>query len=221
MTSDEPGRHGRREEVLEVLRSAGGPLGIAEIAERLGVHPNTVRFHLNALTRAGRVEAVAVEHGRPGRPPAAYRPVGRMDPEGRREYQALAMILGEDLESHPQASRRATEIGRRWGSRVAAEGAPLRTARAARTRMLRMLDRLGFAPDQAGGPSRIELRSCPFLELAETSTRVVCPIHLGLMQGAFETWQAPIRVDRLEAFAEPDVCRVHLRPSASTTGADS
>ena len=48
--------HRRREEVLEVLRSAVGPLGIAEIAERLGVHPNTVRFHLNALTRAGRVE---------------------------------------------------------------------------------------------------------------------------------------------------------------------
>ena len=49
---------GRRREVLRVLRDSMSPLSIAQIAERLDVHPNTVRFHLDALADAGRVERV-------------------------------------------------------------------------------------------------------------------------------------------------------------------
>jgi predicted ArsR family transcriptional regulator len=47
-------------------------------------------------------------------------------------------------------------------------------------------------------------------ELAENATGVVCPVHLGLMQGAMDTWRAPVLVDRLEAFVEPDLCLAHL-----------
>ena len=44
-----------------------------------------------------------------------------------------------------------------------------------------MLDELGFAPERraANGNQQIGLRHCPFLELAETRTAVVCPIHSG------------------------------------------
>ncbi|BAX92075.1 transcriptional regulator [Mycobacterium shigaense] len=31
------------------------------------------------------------------------------------------------------------------------------------------------------------------------------------MQGALETWQAPIAVERLDAFVEPDLCLTHLK----------
>lgn len=221
--SDESGRHRSREQVLETLRAAGGPLRIAEIAERLGVHPNTVRFHLDALTRSGRVHAVAAEHGGRGRPATAYRPVLRMNPDGPREYQTLAGILAEDLASGPEPSRRAVGIGRRWGRLLAGESGSGRTrsAHASRDRMRRMLGRLGFAPDPDDDPHRIALRNCPFLELAESSTRVVCPIHLGLMQGALEVWRSPVIVDRLEAFAEPDLCLVHLGRAGRTAGATS
>jgi predicted ArsR family transcriptional regulator len=221
--SDEEIRHRRREEVLDVLRAADSPLGVTEIARRLGVHPNTVRFHLGALTRSARVEVVPVEHGRRGRPPRAYRPVLRMDPDGPREYLALAELLTEELASRAEPTRRALEIGRRWGRRLAGESAPsrARSARVARDRIRRMLDRLGFAPDPGADAGPIELRSCPFLELAESSTRVVCPIHLGLMQGALETWEAPVTVQRLEAFAEPDRCLVHLGPVRASTGSVS
>ena len=41
------------------LQGSAEPLGVAALAEGLGVHPNTVRFHLDALERAGRVERVA------------------------------------------------------------------------------------------------------------------------------------------------------------------
>ncbi len=75
-----------------------------------------------------------------------------------------------------------------------------------------VLDQLGFAPERrkSGGEQQIGLRHCPFLELAETRTNVVCPIHLGLMQGVLESSAAPVGVDRLDAFVEPDLCLAHL-----------
>jgi hypothetical protein len=32
------------------------------------------------------------------------------------------------------------------------------------------------------------------------------------MQGALETWAAPVSVDRLDAFVEPDLCLAHITP---------
>jgi predicted ArsR family transcriptional regulator len=61
-----------------------------------------------------------------------------------------------------------------------------------------------------GGQLAVGLRHCPFLELAEVRAQVVCPIHLGLMQGAMAAWDAPVTVDRLVPFAEPDLCVAHL-----------
>ena len=39
--------------VLELLRSASGALGVADLAVQTGLHPNTVRFHLNRLVATG------------------------------------------------------------------------------------------------------------------------------------------------------------------------
>ena len=51
-----------------ILRASSAPMSIVAIADELGVHPNTVRFHLDSLVNAGHV--VQVEPGRngPGRP---------------------------------------------------------------------------------------------------------------------------------------------------------
>ena len=48
-----PGTSGRRQEVLALLRESRTTWDINAIAHRLAVHPNTVRFHLDALA-AGR-----------------------------------------------------------------------------------------------------------------------------------------------------------------------
>ncbi|MGZ4289361.1 MAG: transcriptional regulator, partial [Gaiellaceae bacterium] len=45
----------------------------------------------------------------------------------------------------------------------------------------------------------------------ESRTHIVCPIHLGLMQGAMAAAQSPVTVERLEPFVEPMLCVAHLR----------
>lgn len=205
---------GRRLEVVELLRRARRPTSIAEMAETLGIHPNTVRFHLSDLVERGQVEAAPLVRGVPGRPAARFVAVRRMDPDGPRQYRLLAQLLVHSLAAAPDAAERAVAAGREWGRRQPAPpaGRSGRPGRSAIRRLVALLSELGFAPQHrtAEPGERVELHRCPFLELAEGTPEVVCGVHLGLMQGALEHWNAPVTVDRLDPFVEPDVCVAHL-----------
>ena len=207
---------GRRREVLRLLRKSPEPLSIAAIAEMLRVHPNTVRFHLDTLVGDGQVEHVELDRKGPGRPPLMFQAVRQMDRGGTRHYRLLAEVLATAFANEPDASAKAVAAGREWGrkldSGIEPPPAEITSADEAIDHLVDVLDDLGFAPERRGadGEQQVGLRHCPFLELAENRTSVVCPVHLGLMQGAMETWKAPVSVDRLEAFVEPDLCVAHL-----------
>jgi predicted ArsR family transcriptional regulator len=197
-------------------------MSIVAIAEKLGVHPNTVRFHLDGLVADSQVEPV--EHGRkgPGRPPLMFQAVRQMDRGGTRHYRLLAEILTAALAADKNPRATAMAAGRVWGRNLESRVGPPAEATSAEEaidQLVGVLDDLGFAPERrtSNGEQLVGLRHCPFLELAETRSSVVCPIHLGLMQGALETWAAPVSVDRLDAFVEPDLCLAHIAP-AETAG---
>lgn len=209
---------GRRDEVLQLLRDARVPVGIAEIAERLGIHANTARFHLDTLVGNGQVERTTAGAGTPGRPPQLFQTARGMDPMGPRNYRMLAEVLVASLAGEPDPAHRSVEAGRAWGRLHAstfadtAEGGEQVGATESIGRLTTMLNELGFAPDlsEGGDSSQIGLRNCPFLDLAVDRADVVCPVHLGLMQGAMASWGSTVTVDRLDAFVEPDRCVAHL-----------
>jgi predicted ArsR family transcriptional regulator len=206
--------HGRRQEVLEVLRSSTAPLSIQAVAGALEVHPNTVRFHLDGLVDTGQVERVEGAPAGPGRPPMLFRARRVMDPAGPRNYRLLAAMLADGLAAAPDPAIRAAGLGRRWGRAAVEEGSPPRPLGAdqAVDRLTGLLDDLGFAPERrsAGGGTQVGLRHCPFLELVETHAPVICALHLGLMQGAVERLDTSVTVLSLEPFAEPDLCLAHI-----------
>jgi len=210
---------GRRRDVLRVLQAGSAPMSIAAIAKALDVHPNTVRFHLDTLVAEGRVERVEPDHRRPGRPPLMFRAVRRMDPGGTRRYQLLAEILTVGLAADPNASAKALKAGRAWASRMTRPTRKAPGSKESIDRLVGLLDELGFAPQRRAthGEAQVGLRHCPFLEMAEARSSVVCPIHLGLMQGALEAWDAPVTVERLDPFVEPDLCLAHLTPRAAAS----
>jgi predicted ArsR family transcriptional regulator len=201
--------------VLRVLRASVDPMTIAAIADVLGVHPNTVRFHLDSLVGDGQVERVEPGRKGPGRPPLLFRSVRQMDRGGARRYRLLAEILVTAVAAEKDSRAKALAAGRAWGRMLDSRRDSRDAAKPDKAigRLVDVLDELGFAPERrlSGGRQQIGLRHCPFLELAENRTGVVCPIHLGLMQGALETWDAPVTVERLDAFAEPDLCLTHLK----------
>jgi len=183
-------------------------MSVPVIAERLGVHANTVRFHLETLVSNGQVEHLTADRGSPGRPARLYRPVQGMDPTGPRHYRELAEALADGLADTPDPRRRMVQAGRSWGRRQAAATTAGPSDPIAR--LVRMLAELDFAPERPTDRRCIGLRHCPFLELALDRPEVTCPLHLGLMQGAMEAWGSSVTVDRVDAFVEPDLCLARL-----------
>lgn len=197
-----------------MLRGSQSPMSIAEIAGRLDVHPNTARFHLESLLKTGQVEQVNGAPTGPGRPALKFRARPGMDPAGPRSYRLLAGILAGELAGNPGAATRAMNAGRAWGARLVDQKTPSRalTDEQAIAQLVNLLDDLGFAPEQRYSivDGQLGLRHCPFLELVESGAGVVCSLHLGLMQGAMTALDAPVTVERLDPFIEPDLCLAHL-----------
>jgi len=197
-------------------------LTVQELATRTGLHPNTVRFHLDILVREGQVDQVSAAPRGPGRPSTRYRAVRRMDPNGPSRVDLLATALAEHLvRDSPDPAAVATDIGRRWGAGLLGPSASPRSGvdrGEAVTAVTSVLADLGFVPEADGAQDgdTVRLRHCPFLSVVEADLRaVVCPLHMGLMRGAFEAIGAPVTVDRMEPFREPDLCVAHLAPLAA------
>jgi len=83
----------------------------------------------------------------------------------------------------------------------------------ATARLNRVLDSIGFQPEVRPGSDGIEIRvrHCPFREVAERHTDVVCAIHLGLIEGALAELRAPLEAQSLEPFVAPGLCVARLR----------
>jgi predicted ArsR family transcriptional regulator len=212
-----------RAHVFDLLRAAGSPVGVQEIADRAGLHPNTARFHLDALVEAGLAARAPKERTTPGRPSMAYRAVEGGGPGGRR-YRLLAeMLTGLIAAVMAKPGEAAVEAGREWGRYLTEQPPPYQGLGAGEAveRLTATLEEVGFAPEAVADGTRyqLRLRQCPFREVAENHQDVVCQLHLGLMQGALAQMRAPVTADRLEPFAEPSLCIAHLatpQSSAST-----
>ncbi len=205
-----------RAEVLDMLRAADGPLGVREVAQRMGLHPNTARFHLEALVEAGLAVRETEERDTPGRPRIGYLAVAD-GPAGRRRYRLLAEMLTSLIAgTMPEPARAAEEAGREWGAYLSEQPPPYQklTAEEAIGKLIAIMEELGFSPQaeagDADGQYRLCLRRCPFREVAQRHQDVICSLHLGLMRGTLARMRAPVTADRLDPFVEPGLCVARL-----------
>jgi predicted ArsR family transcriptional regulator len=197
-----------RRRVWETIRAAGRPVGVAELASSLAVHPNTVRLHLARLVEAGLVTEELEAAHRPGRPGYRYRAVGADPVAEAAAYRRLAGLLTQAL----RAGTSARDAGRAAGAHDAAQlagGDPL-------TAIVHTLDTQGFAPEvDRLDEDRIDvvLRVCPFAEAAAADPATICQLHLGLAEGAAQAIGG-LDVDGLQ-IADPHRagCRLQLRPT--------
>lgn len=219
---------------LPALAAAGRPnrsrgLTAAELAEDLGLHVTTVRFHLDRLGQAGLVashdERAGV--GRPRRHFTATDPVLDAATAGE-GYRLLAEVLADAMAAGDAPN--ATEAGRRWAARHAldlvAAGAstePARTPGAWLAKVgavIDMLDRWGYAPtvstSDAGRQADICLHRCPLKDLAEVNPAVACGVHRGVIAGTLEALGEQARVS-LIPFVEPDLCVAHVTTTSPFT----
>jgi predicted ArsR family transcriptional regulator len=215
-----------RAHVLDLLRAAGSPAGVRDIADQAGLHPNTARFHLDALVDAGLAARAPKERTTPGRPSMAYRAVAGGETLGRRRYRLLAEMLTSLIAGMlPKPGEAAGEAGREWGRYLTEPPPPYQRLDAGEAveRLTATMAEIGFAPEAVtdGTQYQLRLRQCPFREVAENHQDVVCQLHLGLMQGALAQMRAPVTADRLQPFAEPSLCIAYLATRQNQASAGS
>jgi predicted ArsR family transcriptional regulator len=176
--------------MYEELARSTAAMSAQDLADRLGLHPNTVRLHLDRLREAGLVDVEPVHRGTVGRPQhlyflAAGAPGLGFDPPAHALLAGLLAALAEHVGAEPAD---AVRIGRGWGN-----DAGLRTrTRSCLQALEAELSQLGFepateAPSTADpGANRIEFLHCPFRELAEAYPELVCNLHRGLCEGVVD-----------------------------------
>ncbi|GAB2742632.1 helix-turn-helix domain-containing protein [Nocardioides pakistanensis] len=204
-----------RARVLALLQDAAEPMTAAAAGARLGLHVNSVRFHLDALTEDGLVTRRREERSTPGRPKVLYAAATTAPPVAHRSYRLLAEILTSFLADRlPDPGGSAEQAGEAWGRYLTPAPEPFRRPREpeALDSLVQALDRMGFDSHVVDEPGslRLEISHCPFLEVAAEHNEVVCSIHLGLMRGVLEQIGAPATVDTLEPLVEPSRCVAHL-----------
>jgi len=212
-----------RTRLLDLLEAQPEPTTLAALVESTGLHANTVREHLEALERAGLVTRHRAEPQGRGRPAWLYEAVRA---GGHSEYAGLAATLAAAIHRTGTTPRQDAErAGEEWGRELAGRhGRPdRRGSAAARRQVVSMLDDFGFAPEADRSHTHVRLTRCPLLDTAHKYPDVVCGVHLGLVRGALEEYDAPPTGVRLLPFAEPGACLLgmHLadgdEPTAGTS----
>ena len=203
--------------ILEELRGQGG-LDSRELGRLVGLHPNTVRSHVDQLIEAGLVRAVTAPAAGRGRPRVLYEAIVDA-PVHESGYRLLAQILASYLATTDQPQAGAESAGRAWGSYLTERPQPFTgiSADEATYKVVELFKELGFVPEavEESGERKILLHRCPFREVAESNQQVVCAVHLGMLKGALAEMGAPLQATRLEPFVKPTLCIAHLRASAA------
>jgi predicted ArsR family transcriptional regulator len=195
--------------VLDALVAAAAPVPLTRLSADTGLHPNTLRGHLETLADRGlvrRERATPAGRGRPGW-------LWSAEAAAPAEYAGLATALARTLhETSADPAGQAVDAGRAWGHQLAARR-PDGAGEPPRTRVRDLLDRLGFAPrsGRTEHDDTLRLTRCPLLDVARELPDVVCNVHLGLVGGALEEFGAADVDADLVPFAEPGACLLHLR----------
>jgi predicted ArsR family transcriptional regulator len=174
-----------RARMFALLGELKRPAGTAELAERLGLHPNGVRIHLERLEQAGLVVRVRARQAR-GRPPDAWTiaPDARPGGDAPRAYQDLGRWLARAMRSRPGGLRSVEDTGRQIGRELAPTDATvgpdaLESSLVALgfqpTIKLRERDRLTFC-----------LSNCPYRDAVRENQPAVCALHKGLTRGLLD-----------------------------------
>jgi predicted ArsR family transcriptional regulator len=175
-----------RARLFNLISELRRPVGTEELAERLELHPNGVRTHLERLLDAGLLERrrAPQPRGRPrdmwtigpdaqpgGEPPSGYVDLGRW----------LARLVSEG-----KTSRRAVES---MGREIGRDLAPADDASSAEEKMHATLASLGFQPSRElneAGTLIYRLCNCPYRDAVRESRDVVCTLHRGVTRGLLD-----------------------------------
>jgi len=200
-----------RARLFALLAGTGRPATTAELADRLGLHPNGVRTHLDRLERAGLIARDRAQQPR-GRPPDAWTIAPDARPGGRAPtaYQDLGRWLARALKARPAGLRGVESTGRQIGQELAPERAITHP-----DAVQSALTGLGFQPIvilRDDNRLTLRLRNCPYRAVVRENQPAICALHKGITRGLLDVLQPHAKLQNFVPH-DPDKagCEIELR----------
>jgi predicted ArsR family transcriptional regulator len=174
-----------RRRLFALLSDLGGSASTDELAERLALHPNGVRTHLQRMRDAG-----LVRHRRAPRPRGrprdewAIAPTARPGGDPPHAYGALARWLARTIPATPARLREVEATGREIGHELTSPAAT-----APEQAVGDLLAALGFQPridPRPQGRLSCRLGNCPYRDSVRVNQDVICTLHRGLTRGLLD-----------------------------------
>lgn len=187
-----------RVQILHTLQKRGQRT-ITDLREATGLHPNTVREHLQRLIDGGYIVAETERRTTRGRPRVLYSAAS-----GTHQASPIAQ----------QKARAAAERGdlmRRVMPWTDAADAALPTDAVHQIdALVEDLVDAGFDPAVDESTLTVDITPCPHAEAAPEHRDTLCAVHLTLMDAVLTQAGGPLRVDAMAASCDPKQCVVRL-----------
>lgn len=201
----------QRETIVGMLSSAGAPMTAGEVAELLGLHVTTARFHLAKLVDDGRLQTTTMRNAGVGRPRIGYQVVPTTPTDSLVGH--LMAQLGTTVDERENAG---VEAGRLWAqekTRTAADvdlPDPVTVAVGA-------LQQLGFEVSDAVsafGTHELRMCACPLRDIARRHPEVARGVARGVLEQALAS-SSPALGSQYGVVVSPDPsgggCEIVLR----------
>jgi predicted ArsR family transcriptional regulator len=181
-----------------------GDASLHELADAAGVHVNTIRPHLAALTRSGVLVAEPLRGHSVGRPPIRFRlPDDWLDPGS--DLRGMAGLLAGALERSGASAR---DEAAEWGRMHVVQGEPAEE-------LPRALAQIGF--DAEVHDCTLHLNACPCRLVRHDRPEQICEIAIAAAEGVLAGCGGELEIG--ERTHDPDArrCSARLRPTTSRT----
>jgi predicted ArsR family transcriptional regulator len=188
-----------RVKILHALQLRGERT-ISELCAATGLHPNTVREHLQRLMDGGYVVSEGEDRHTRGRPRVLYSAASgahRVSPVAQRKARAAA--------ERGDLMRRVMP----WTDAAADAALPTDAVHQLDALIEDLLD-AGFEPGVDERTLTLDITPCPHADAQGDQRDTLCAVHLGLMDSVLAQAGGPLRVDTMAASCDPAQCVVRL-----------
>lgn len=206
LSSDAMQALGSRAMLLESIQGRRERVSIQELSSSSGLHPNTVRTHLDSLLAAGEIEREQAPSVGRGRPLWLYRAAVKKPSPYEMLADALVHQLGQtdDPKLMDHAAKRWADAAATGVSAVAPTDGDQAVAQ-----LMRALQNVGFAVSGNPVGDEITITECPYASIVEAQPRV-CDVHAALVTELLSRSTQPISLKHLDVWVKPGICVAHL-----------
>ena len=208
-----------RRDIYLMVRDEDAGMTASAVAQRVDVHANVARHHLDKLAAGGYLE-VTVERTSgqgAGRPSKHYAATNKEDGLrfGLRRDDLIGALLGRALGllEPAEASVMAEEVGIEYGRAIADTIDPSNAHRSKSAAVAAVADALtshGFAahPESDGDSLRIVSENCPFGTVA-LEHPVLCAIDRGMVKGMLSSLYGEANPELARSLPDGDAVCIH------------